>query len=72
MRGDADRLAQREAESVGWNRIYAPEDFGGKATIVFEAGGNIRDIVFRFDDRLASIAAFDFRKLGAVLADFFR
>jgi hypothetical protein len=71
LSGDADRLAKREAERVGRHRIHASEDFVGQAAVVFKTGGDIRDIVLRFDDRLAGVATFDFCKQCGVLADFF-
>ena len=69
--GDTDRLAQREAERVGGHRIHVAGNFGGEAAVVLEAGRDVGDVVFGFDDRLAGVAAFEFGKRGGVLADFF-
>src|SRR5580698_3707086 len=70
LAGYANGLAQREAERVGGNGIHAAKNFVGEAAVVLEASGDVGDVVLGFDDGLASIAAFDFGKLGGVLADF--
>ena len=47
-------------------------DFICQAAVVFEAGRNVRDVVFRFDDGLSCIAALQLGEMSRVLPDFFR
>jgi hypothetical protein len=46
-------------------------NFVRQTAVIFEAGGYIRDVEFGFDNGLAGVAGFQFRKHGGVLADFF-
>ncbi len=55
---DSDRLSQGKTQCVIGNRIHLSLDLGGKAAIIFEARGNIVDVEFCFDDRLAAVASF--------------
>ncbi len=71
LAGDADRLAQSEAESIGGNGVDVAENFVGEAGIVFEAGGHVGDIKFGFHDGLAGIAGFEFGEGGGIGANFF-
>ena len=57
---DANRLAQRQAHRIIRNRNDIPVNFRGETAVVLEAGGDIGDVEFGFDDRLAGIAAFKF------------
>ena len=66
-----DRFAQGEAERVGWNGIHVAGDFCREASVVFEAGGDVGDVVFGLDDRLAGVAALKIGEGGGVFADFF-
>ena len=68
---DADRFLERKAHGVVGNRIHVSENFGGQSAVVLKAGGNVGDVVFRFDDRLAGVAGFQFRQHRQVLADLF-
>src|SRR5579864_2512929 len=67
LAGHSHWLAERETQRVGGNWIDAAENFVCEAAIVFEAGGDVRDVVFRFDDRFAGVATFDFREQSAVV-----
>jgi hypothetical protein len=49
-----------------------PSDLRRESTVVFEAGGDIVDVVLGFNDGFARIAAFEFSKRGKVLANFVR
>ena len=62
LSGNTDRLLQSKADRVVWDRINIAQNLGCKSAVVFKAGRNIGDIVFCFDNRLPSIAAFEFGK----------
>ncbi len=67
LAGDADRLAQREAHRVVGNRQHVAVNLRGEAAVVLEAGRDVRDVVLRFDDRLAGVARLEIGELvGAV------
>ena len=68
---DSDRFLERKAHGVVGDRIHISKNFCGEAAVVLEAGGYISDVIFRFDDRLAGVAGFQFRQHGGVLADLF-
>src|SRR5207249_6171048 len=72
LTGDADGLAHGKAQSVGRNRIHAASDFVGEATVILETGCHVGDVIFRFDNGLAGVAAFKLGELPSALADFFR
>ena len=69
LAGDADRLLERQAHGVVGNRIHVSQNLCGQAAVVLEAGGDVGDIVFGFDDRLAGVAGFQFGQHGRVLAN---
>ena len=71
MSGNTNRLFERKAHGVVGNRVHVADDFGGEASVVFEAGGDVVDVEFGFDDRLAGVAAFEFCERGQVRANFF-
>src|SRR6266403_2216864 len=52
------------------NGIHVAENFVGKPRVVFETSGHVRDVVFRFYDGLAGVAAFYFREMRGILPDF--
>ncbi len=49
-----------------------PQNFIGQAGVVFETSCGVGDVVLRFDDGLAGIAAFQFGKGRGVRANFLR
>ena len=69
LRGHAHRLAQRETQRVRRHRIDVALNLRRQPAVVLKAGRHVGDIVFRFDDRLAGVAAFQVRKLRGVLPD---
>ncbi len=71
MSGNADRFLERETHGVVGHGVHVADDFGCEASVVFEAGGDVGDVVFGFDDGLAGVAAFEFGKCGEIGADFF-
>src|SRR5258706_6544843 len=71
LSGNADWFFQRQTHRVIRNRIDVADNFGGEATVVFEAGSGVGDVVLGLDDGLAGIAAFEFGECGLVGADFF-
>src|SRR5579863_5026271 len=52
---DSDRFLERKRHGVIGNGIDITDNFGGKAAIIFEAGSSVGDVVFGFDDGLASV-----------------
>ena len=68
---DADWLFQRERHCIVGDGVDVADDFRRHASVIFEAGGSVGDVVLSFDDRLAGIAAFEFGESGKVGADFF-
>src|SRR2546427_14133 len=70
LAGDAHRFAQGETQGVCRNGIHVAENFVRKSRVVFVTSGHVRDIVFRFDDGLACVAALDFREMRGILPDF--
>src|ERR1700730_8936943 len=66
---DSDRFLECEAHGVVRNRIHISENFCGEAAVVLKAGGDVRNVVFRFNDRLARVAGFQLRQHGRVLAN---
>ena len=70
LSGNADRFFEREAHGVVGDRIHIANDLGGKTTIIFEASGDVVEVVLGFDDRLAGVAALEFGECGQVLTDF--
>ena len=52
------------------NRIHVADNFRREAAVIFEAGGDVVDVVLGFDDGLAGVAAFEFGERGQVLANF--
>ena len=60
----SERLSALSGTGLTW-----PVDFGGKTAVVLEAGGNVADVVFGFDDGLATVAGFEFGEAGCVLAN---
>ena len=53
LSGNTDRLFQRKTDRIIGNRIYVAENFCRQAAVVFEAGCDVSDVIFGFDDRLA-------------------
>src|SRR5438309_31640 len=68
---DAHGFAHRETQRVSGNGIHLAGDFVGEAAVILEAGGDVGDVEFRFDDGLAGVAALEFGELRGVLADLF-
>ena len=70
LSGDADRLFERERHRVVGDGIHVADNFGGESAVVFEAGGDVVEVVFGFDDGLAGVAAFEFGERGQILTNF--
>ena len=68
---NADRLFEGQAHGVVGNGIHVSQNLGGQATVIFEAGGDVVDVKFGFDDGLAAVAGFEFRQHDGVLSYFF-
>src|SRR6266404_2023678 len=68
----ADRFAESETQGIRGNGIDVAENFVREAGVVFETGCGISDVVLRFDDGFAGIAALEFSKLRGVGANFLR
>src|SRR5438128_822998 len=69
LASNADWLFERQAHGVVRNGIYVSENLCGQTAVVLEARSDVVDIVFRFDDGLAGVAAFQFSQQGCVLAN---
>ena len=71
LSGNADRLFERKAHRIVGNGIHIADNFGREPAVIFEAGGDIVEVVLGFDDRLAGVAAFEFGERGQIGANFF-
>ena len=69
LAGDADRLAQREADRVVGHRQHVAVDLRRETAVVLEARRDVRHVELGLDDRLAAVARFDLGQLVGTVAD---
>ena len=69
MSGDADRFFQCKTHSIVRNRVDVSENFGRQSPVILEAGSNVGDIEFRFDNGFATVASLDFGQQSGVLTN---
>ena len=70
LASDSHRFTQSETQRIRGHGIDVPQNFVRQTGIIFETSCGIGDVVLRFDNGLAGIAAFQLGELRGVRANF--